>query len=400
MSPGSVPRQPNAGGVGTGSTLDQVRMSYEGQAILYCDRAFDSLEGKTAHGLLRRSDRYRIVAVVDSSVPCGDAGRRLDGFPRSVPIYHSVPEAVSTLRRLGVEATHVVLALDPTDGALRLDDKEAVLQALSAGLNVVSGLNQFLSDDREILGAANRHKCVVTDIKKIAGSAPFLQFSWVRTQEVRATKVAVLGTDAAVGKRTTAWFLVDRLREFGYSAEFVGTGQTAWLQGARHSIVLDALRNDSVPGAIEDVLWRAWVDAKPQFLVIEGQGSLLSPAYPESQILVAGAPRFVVLQHDPCRETYFPNSQPIPPLPAHIRAIESLGPVRVIAITVNEQGLKPHLVPEVCESIESLVGVPTCAPLSEGVSKVTNALLTALGIHNGAIPLSALISDGDDQTAT
>src|ERR671929_63420 len=66
-----------------------------------------------------------------------------------------------------------------------------------------------------------------------------LHFFSGKIAEVRALKLALLGTDSAVGKRTTAWLLVDALARAGRRAELVGTGQTAWMQGARYGIVLD-----------------------------------------------------------------------------------------------------------------------------------------------------------------
>jgi uncharacterized NAD-dependent epimerase/dehydratase family protein len=44
----------------------------------------------------------------------------------------------------------------------------------------------------------------------------------------------------------------------GISAELIGTGQTAWMQGARYSMVMDALVNDFVSGEIEHAVWQAW----------------------------------------------------------------------------------------------------------------------------------------------
>ena len=92
--------------------------------------------------------------------------------------------------------------------------------------------------------------------------------------------MAVLGTDSAVGKRTTAWLLVDAWRAAGLKTELVGTGQTAWLQGARQSLILDSLINDFVAGEIEHAVWSCWHDNGAEVIVLEGQGSLMNPAYP------------------------------------------------------------------------------------------------------------------------
>ena len=54
-------------------------------------------------------------------------------------------------------------------------------------------------------------------------------FSGSKIREVASLRIALLGTDSAVGKRTTAWILVDALRAAGHTAELIGTGQTSWM---------------------------------------------------------------------------------------------------------------------------------------------------------------------------
>ena len=84
--------------------------------------------------------------------------------------------------------------------------------------------------------------------------------------------------------------LVDALNARGDSAELVGTGQTSWMQGVRYGIVLDSLINDFVAGEIEHAVWSAWTEQAPDVIVIEGQGSLMNPAYPGGFELLAQVP--------------------------------------------------------------------------------------------------------------
>ena len=150
-----------------------------------------------------------------------------------------------------------------------------------------------------------------------------LHFFSGKIEQVDALKLAVLGTDSAVGKRTTAWLLVHGLQARGSRAALVGTGQTAWLQGARHGVVMDSLVNDFVAGELEHATYQAWVERKPDVIVIEGQGSLMNPAYPGGfEILAAGRPDVVVLQHAPARAEYdgFPG-HPLHPLTTQIQAV-------------------------------------------------------------------------------
>ncbi len=84
-----------------------------------------------------------------------------------------------------------------------------------------------------------------------------------KIEKVKCPKIAILGTDSAIGKRTTAWLLVHAFRKRGKKVEMIGTGQTAWLQGAKYSIVLDSLVNDFVSGEIEHAIHQAWKNEKP-----------------------------------------------------------------------------------------------------------------------------------------
>ncbi|MEJ2363378.1 MAG: DUF1611 domain-containing protein, partial [Deltaproteobacteria bacterium] len=254
-------------------------------------------------------------------------------------------------------------------------DRAAVKQALEKGLHVDAGLHDFLSEDAELAGLAREKGLRLRDIRKPPDRGSLHFFSG-KIEEVTSLIVAVLGTDSAIGKRTTAWILLDGLREAGYGAELIGTGQTAWMQGASYSIILDSLINDFVAGEIEHAVWTAWKEAQPQVIVIEGQGSLMNPAYPGGfEILAAGRPDVVVLQHAPGREEYdgFPG-YPIHPLETQIQVIELLSGKPVVAISVNHENLDKSKMAEVCQGVSRKIGLPTCDPLLTGAGPLLAAL--------------------------
>ncbi|MGD8727183.1 MAG: DUF1611 domain-containing protein, partial [Gemmatimonadales bacterium] len=259
----------------------------EGNAVIYCQGAFDTPNGKTAHGLVRRSRRYRVLAVMDDRYAGRDAGEVLDGKPAGIPIFGRLDEAIASASP-HLQATHFVVGLAPDGGRLPVGARRDVALAIERGLNVDCGLHDFLSEDPELAPLADRHGVQIRDIRKPPERRDLHFFSG-KIEDVTALKVALLGTDSAVGKRTTAWLLVDALEAAGRSAELVGTGQTAWMQGARYTLILDSLVNDFVAGEIEHAVWSAWHDRDPDVIVIEGQGSLMNPAYPGGfEILAAG----------------------------------------------------------------------------------------------------------------
>lgn len=347
----------------------------EGQAIIYCEGAYSTPNGKTAHGLIRRSERYRVLSVVDSHHAGEDAGAVLDNKSNNIPIYRDVEQAVSVSREEKSSATHLVIGLAPDGG--RLDDEARldVMKAIRLGLHVDSGLHDFLTEDKEIHGLAERHGIQIRDVRK-PPPRKTLHFFSGKIEEVNALKVAVLGTDSAVGKRTTGWLLLDAMRNAGYSAELIGTGQTAWMQGARYSIILDSLVNDFVSGEIEHAVWRAWDEQKPDMIIIEGQGSLMNPAYPGGfEILAAGRPDAVVLQHAPARKEYdgFPG-YPIQPLQKQIAVIQLISKSRVAAVTVNHENLDRNDISNICAQLSLETGLPVCDVLLEGASSLVKAI--------------------------
>jgi uncharacterized NAD-dependent epimerase/dehydratase family protein len=347
----------------------------ERNAIVYCQGAFNTPNGKTAHGLVRFSRRYRILCVVDSRYTGLDAGLVLDGRPASIPIHQSVETAVAAFRHQEQRPTHLVVGLAPDGGRLTQPNRQDIKKAIEMGLNVVSGLHDFLSEDPEILELSARHRVTLNDIRKPPPRNE-LHFFSSKIESVDCLKIAILGTDSAIGKRTTAWLITQGLERAGYRCEMVGTGQTAWMQGARYSIILDSLVNDFVSGEIEHAVWSAWKEQNPDVVVIEGQGSLMNPAYPGGfEILAAGRPDIIILQHAPARREYdgFPGYALHPPF-RQIQAIETISDKPVVAITLNHENIDPKKIDLACTRLEKETGLPVFDILKNGPDSLVTLL--------------------------
>ena len=347
----------------------------EGNAIVYCEGGFNTPNGKTAHGLVRFTNRYRVLSVVDSNYAGRDAGAVLDGKSKGIPIFAAIKDAVQGATHGDAAATHLVMGLAPDGGRLNHTARLDVKTAIRCGLNVDCGLHDFLSDDLEMSEMAAQHGVVIRDVRKPPPRGELHFFSGL-IEQVKSLKIAVLGTDSAVGKRTTAWLIVDAFRRKARGAELIGTGQTAWMQGARFGIVMDSLINDFVSGEIEYAVWRAWQEAAPDVIVIEGQGSLMNPAYPGGfEILAAGRPDVVVLQHAPARREYdgFPG-YPIHPLARQVQVIELLSGKPVVAVTLNHEEIEDDRVPLVCDAVQKAIGLPTFDVLRDGADGLVDLL--------------------------
>ena len=356
--------------------MDTMTQPVEGNALVYCEGAFRSTYGKTAHGLVRFTRRYKVVGVIDSGCAGQDAGELLDGKPIGIPIFADLTGALESLSGSDDAPTHWVMGVAPDGGRLDLETRTAMGSAIQAGLNVDSGLQQFISEDAELVAMAAKHHVRLRDIRK-PPHRDELHFFSGKIESVMALRIAVLGTDSAVGKRTTAWRIVQGLEASGKAVELVGTGQTAWLQGARYSICLDALVNDFVAGEIEHAVWSAWKHGGADAIVVEGQGSLLNLAYPGGyELLAAARPHVIVLQHAPAREVYdgFPD-YPLHPLTEQIDLIERISGRPVVAVTINHENIKPSEVPLVCRTTAQITGRPTYDLLLESPDRLVAQLL-------------------------
>jgi uncharacterized NAD-dependent epimerase/dehydratase family protein len=347
-----------------------MKKSINGTALVYCEGAFNTPNGKTAHGLVRFTERFDVVGVIDSNYAGKDAGEVLDGKNAGIPIYADFDSAT---KENIVE--NFVIGLAPDGGRLPAKERDIIAQAISCGMDIVSGLHDFLTKDERLVNLAKENNITIKDVRKTPDRDE-LHFFTGKIEEVNCLKIAVLGTDSAIGKRTTAWIIVHAFRKAGKKAEMVGTGQTAWMQGAKYSMIMDSCINDFVSGEIEHATHEAWKNENPDLLVIEGQGSLMNPAYPGGfEILAAGSPDYVILQHAPTRLEYdgFPGYR-LHSLPEQINAIETISGKKVIAVTVNHENLDPADIESACQKITEETGLPAFDVLAHGADGLVNLL--------------------------
>jgi uncharacterized NAD-dependent epimerase/dehydratase family protein len=351
----------------------------DGEALVLCEGHFGATDGKTAHGLVRFTRRYRIRGIIDSTLAGKDAGEVLDGARRGIPIVASLAEGLALP---GAAITHLVVGVATVGGRLPREMRPAIAEALSRGLHVDSGLHEFLGEDPDFVAIAATSGARIRDVRK-PPPRPALHFYTGEISEVRCPRIAVLGTDCAVGKRTTAWLLVQELERRGLPAEMIGTGQTAWMQGVRFGFVLDSTVNDFVTGEIEHAVVNAWREAHPRAIVIEGQGTLIHPAYPGGfEILGAARPDGVILQHAPGRRSLegFPEA-PLAHPSRHIEVIRLVSGTPVIAVTVSREGLDAGELDRAREALAAEMRLPVLDPLADGASKLADLVIDRFGLR-------------------
>jgi len=339
------------------------------KALVYADNFFSCADGKTAHGLVRFSKRFDVCCVVDSTIPEGDAGEILDGKKRNIPLYNNLNKALSSS---GVD-TFIVGAVSEGRVLPKGYDK-AVKWAFENGLDVVSGLHQFISDNPIFVKLAKENGCNITDVRKIFRDHK--RFYTGDIKNVGSIRIAIIGTDSAIGKRTIAVIINEELKRRGYSSDMIYTGQTGWMQGWPHGIVLDAMINDFVSGGIEGAIIDSWYDLKPDFMLIEGQGSLVHPFFPGGfEILAAGRiDGFILVDAPgrPCLDGFSDFSMPDPG--RVVKIAELLTEKPLIGIGINNQNLDKKGIENAKEKLKKRFNVPVVESLSEGVDEIVDVL--------------------------
>jgi uncharacterized NAD-dependent epimerase/dehydratase family protein len=333
---------------------------------------------KTAHGLVRGPSRYRIVGVVDAAAAGRDAGEVLDGVERGIPVY---ADLAALLAGAAERPRWAIIGIATPGGVLPPDFRRLLLQAIDAGLGIVNGLHSFLAEDAEIAAAAARRGVELIDIRR-PKTRRELHFWSGAIRAVRAPRVAVLGTDCALGKRTTCQALVAACEAAGVRAGLVYTGQTGWLQGIRHGFILDSTLNDFVSGELEHAVVACDRELEPDVIFIEGQSALRNSSGPcGAELLLSAESRGVVLQHAPGRVFFVEQERlgnRIPPLAEEIELVGHYG-ARVLGIALNHQGLAAAEREAARRRVAAETGLPTVYPLLEGVEGLLPALRDYLG---------------------
>jgi len=338
-------------------------------AIVLANRLFKTPNGKVAHGLIRGSDRFSVTAVVDPDCAGEDAGEVLDGKHRGIPIVASLEQALSTAEQ---PPRYCIVGIATHGGRFTDELRTVVLDAVKRGLSIVNGLHDVASEDAEIAAAAEAAGVELIDLRKSPAKSS-LHFWEGDIHQVRAPRIAVLGTDCALGKRTTTRLLVQALNDSGIRAEMIYTGQTGWMQGARYGFVFDAVINDYVSGEVEHAIVSCDKEVEPDVMVIEGQSSLRNPSGPcGAEFLLSGGAHGVVLQHAAGRE-FFEGYEDlqlrIPSVADEIALIGMYG-ARTLAVTLNGAHVsKDELIAEQ-QAYERELGIPVLRPLEEGLERL------------------------------
>lgn len=338
-------------------------------AIVLTAGYLDSEHGKTAHGLIRGTERFNILGIVDEPTAGRDAGEVLDGRKRNIPVYASLKEFAS---KSNEKAVYCIIGVATKGGVLPDELRSMLKEAIELGYGIVNGLHDYVSDHEELAALATEKGVEIIDVRK-PKKFKDLHFWSGEIERVHCPKVAVLGTDCALGKRTTTRFLVQAMKKAGFKAEMIYTGQTGWMQGAKYGFIFDSTLNDFISGEMEHAIVQCWDEAKPDIIFIEGQSGLRNPSGPAgSEWIISANANAVVLQHDPARRQFkgledYPADVPSPK--EEIELIRIFG-APTVAVTVNTMKMKEIEAREYAMATQRELGIPVILPLEDGVDSL------------------------------
>ncbi|MBX2922309.1 MAG: DUF1611 domain-containing protein [Chitinophagaceae bacterium] len=339
------------------------------KAIILCGGLLHTPDAKTAHGLIREGERFLITAVIDEVNAGKDAGEMLDGKSRGIPVVKNIKDALYT------QPTHCIIGVATNGGILPPAMLDEIREAIHNGLSVVNGLHDYLSDRPDMAALAKRNNVELIDIRKPRPRRE-LHFWTGEILNLATPVVAVIGTDCALGKRTTARFLLKACKEAGIHAQMIYTGQTGWLQGGKYGFIFDSTLNDFTGGELEHAILSCDKETHPDIILIEGQAALRNPGGPcGSELLVSGNARHVILVHAPKRKYY--DHQPawgeIPSLESEMKLIGMYGS-KVIAIALNTEHCTTEEAERFRQEYEKRLGVPVVLPLQQGCGRIVPLL--------------------------
>ena len=322
--------------------------------------------GKTMRGIVHYGPDP-VVAILDSA--------RVGAEHEGIPIVGTVDEA------LVYEPTVAVVGVATQGGRFPPAWRELLKASIAAGLDVESGLHEFLSDDPELMALARKRGVTLRDLRKPPEG---LNVPTGANLRVDATIVLTVGSDCAIGKKTVAVELDLEARRRGLESVFVPTGQTG-IAIAGWGIAVDAVVSDFLAGAAE---WLVVEGARRggKLLFVEGQGSLVHPMYSGVTLgLVHGStPHLFVLCHAAgATEIEGCPGHPIPPLRELVELHERISlPARkatLACVALNTAGIESDDgARRAIEEVARETGLPTDDPVRFGAQRLLDSLLARL----------------------
>ncbi|MEM6577835.1 MAG: N-acetyltransferase DgcN [Pseudomonadota bacterium] len=270
-------------------------------------------------------------------------------------------------------ARTLVIGVANRGGVISPAWKEVLIEALSMGYDIASGLHNLLRDEGDLMAAAQTHGTTLHDVR-----VPSVGYPIANGKKRTGKRCLAVGTDCSVGKMYTAMAMERDMLAAGMKATFRATGQTGILITGG-GVPLDAVIADFMAGSVEYLT----PDNDPDHWdLIEGQGSLYHVSYSgvTMALIHGGQPDALILCHEPTRSHMRGLPDYTPPSLSTLR--DTALPIAKIAnpacqavgISVNTQHLSEADAKDYLARTEDEMGLPTTDPYRFGSAKLVDAL--------------------------
>jgi uncharacterized NAD-dependent epimerase/dehydratase family protein len=313
------------------------------------------------------------VAVIDS-VQAGATVQDVLGFGGDIPIVASVADASPMRPQLAI------VGIAPQGGRLDERLRGHVTACAAAGIDVVSGLHDFLDGDEAIAATAAASGARMWDVRRVPDDQLVGSGNGCTTG---ARTVLVVGSDCNVGKMTATVEMYNEACSRGIKAAWAATGQTGMMLRGR-GIAVDRVISDFIGGATEALV--NVEGAGSDLVFVEGQGSLVHPGYAGVTLglLYGTMPDCMVLVHAATRERIGDTAFVMPPLRTLVDMHEiALSPFKdspVVAVALNTAGLAGDAARDMIDKIADVTGLPVSDPVRFGSASLVDAVCHQVGL--------------------
>lgn len=330
--------------------------------VLLTDGVTNVGTAKTAVNLIRYKPE-EVVAILDPA-NAGKTSRELFGLGQT-PVVADLSQAAG--------ANTLAIGIAPAGGKLPPSMRAALLDGISRGMNILSGLHQFLSDDAELSAAAKAKGVTITDVRKNTER----DVAHRKNINPNCLRIHTVGHDCNVGKMVVSLELAIALKKRGRDAKFVATGQTGiMIEG--DGCPVDAVVVDFINGAAEKLVLQ---NQHHEIILVEGQGSITHPRYSAVTLgLLHGCiPHALILCYEMGRSTvYGMDHVPLLPLKRFRELYETMAnvqhPCKTIGIAINGRKFSDSEVADERKKIEDEFQLPACDILRHGPNALVGAV--------------------------
>jgi uncharacterized NAD-dependent epimerase/dehydratase family protein len=365
------------------------------QLSILCEGFTGTRHAKTATGVVKYGN-WQVKSIIDSEnvgksfleLSKIDTRSNSSSDSNSNKVLNDIPIVKNLEDALQISKIDALLiGIAPVGGQIPETWIQIIKEAISKKIHIISGLHEFLNEIPELTSLAKENKILLWDVRNpdLYSSSAMQSVAKQKTRPGKLKIISMVGSDCNVGKMCTALEIVQEIKNHKKNAEFLATGQTG-IMISGSGVPLDRVIGDFMAGSIENELHKIIQEKDPEFIVVEGQGSLLHPGYSGVTLsLIHGSnPDYLIL----CLKAGLKYIQggyqvKIPSITELIKIYETASSwiqaspqsAKVIGISINTSELDEISASKLIEDIKTETKLPVTDPIRFGTKGICKRIL-------------------------